>query len=100
MPKTLKSLSKFVEKEAKHEGRKATKELAAFRAHVRLARQLLERRKELGLTQLDVAKRSGLPQSEVSRIESGAANPTAQTLAVLAKALRAEIGLVNLRRAG
>ncbi len=42
--------------------------------------KLLERRMAAGMTQRDLAAASGIDQAEISRIERGQANPTAQTL--------------------
>ena len=57
--------------------------------------QIIDRRRELHLTQQQVAAASGLHQSVVSRIEQGVANPTARTLAVLARALDAKLTLTG-----
>jgi len=47
--------------------------------------QIIDRRRELHLTQQQAAAAAGLHQSVVSRIEPGVANPTARSLAVLAR---------------
>ena len=50
-------------------------ELEAFNAYTdafRLANQILTARKRNGLTQVELASRSGIAQSEISRIERGA----------------------------
>jgi len=44
-------------------------------------------REKLGLTQQQLTELSNVPQSEISRIEKGRANPTFLTLCRLAKAL-------------
>jgi len=44
-------------------------------------------RKEAGLTQEQVAEAAGLPQSHISRIETGQHSPNASTLEKIAKAL-------------
>lgn len=44
---------------------------------------LRDRRKELGLSQSDVASLSGVQQAEISRIESSRANPTWETVSKL-----------------
>ena len=49
---------------------------------------------DLGLTQADVAKWSGLPQQYVSEIESGRVNLTLQTLVILADMLDVELGTI------
>ena len=55
---------------------------------------LLEARKELKLTQQQLAEKLGVDQSEVSRIEGPECNPTLKTLSKLARALDLEIQLV------
>ncbi len=45
--------------------------------------KLLDRRLGAGMTQRDLAHASGIDQAEISRIERGQGNPTAQTLQAL-----------------
>jgi ribosome-binding protein aMBF1 (putative translation factor) len=52
-----------------------------------LGAQLAAARKARGLTQPDLSALTGIQQSEISRIERGAGNPTAATLLRLADAL-------------
>lgn len=61
-----------------------------------LGREIERRREALGMTQEQLARRSGMRQETISRIECGRANPTAGTLDALARALgaRLEIRLV------
>lgn len=98
MAKTLKDLSAAVELEAAQSGTDAAAELARFRAYYRLARQLTDRRTELAMSQQELAKRCGVRQSEISKIESGQANPTVHTLTAIAGALGAEISLMAATR--
>lgn len=60
-----------------------------------LASDLIERRQKLGLTQQQLAARTGVAQSEISRIERGAIHPTDITWARLAAALGAEVRIVE-----
>lgn len=53
------------------------------RARFEVGGQLLERRMASGFTQQQLADASGVPQSEISRIERGNANPTIETLGAL-----------------
>lgn len=53
--------------------------------------ELAARRKALGLTQRDVSEITGIDQAAVSRIESGRANPTLDTLDTLAQAVGANL---------
>jgi transcriptional regulator with XRE-family HTH domain len=55
-------------------------ELDAARRRFSIGVKLLERRVAAGFTQQRLASASGVPQSEISRIERGMANPTVQTL--------------------
>jgi len=56
------------------------------------ARLVVERRKELGMTQGQLAEAMGTSQAQVWRIESGHFNPTARTLARLERALDTSFG--------
>ncbi len=60
--------------------------------------EVVRRRKELNLTQKDIAERVGTQQSAISRIESGEHNARLSTLVEIADALEArlEIRLVPL----
>jgi ribosome-binding protein aMBF1 (putative translation factor) len=80
-----------VEAEAQAEGPEAVAELAAFRDHYRLARELARRRQALSWTQVHLAQVSGVPQSEISRIERGRANPTLMTVSRLSRALGVQL---------
>ena len=48
---------------------------------------LYEARTDLGITQKELSKLSGVRQSNISRIESGACSPTIHTLSQLALAM-------------
>jgi transcriptional regulator with XRE-family HTH domain len=76
------------------EGPEAQEQLALFRSHYRLARQLAERRLTLNMTQEDLAQASGVRQSEISRLEHGRGNPTLLTLSRLARSLDLELSLL------
>ena len=57
-----------------------------------LGTNLREARERLGLTQEQVAERSGVHATEVSRIEGGKRDPQVSTVIRLAKALEVEPG--------
>ncbi len=57
-----------------------------------LGTNLREARERLGLTQEQVAKRSGVHATEVSRIETGKPDPQVSTLLRLAKAVEVRPG--------
>jgi len=87
---------KELEEETRREGPKAVAAAAAMEAQFKLAAELILLRRKCGLTQRHLSARSGIQQSEISRIEGGRANPTAATLAALARALGGEVRIVPL----
>ena len=80
-----------VEAEAEAEGPEAVAQLQAFRDYYRLGRRLAGRRRELHLTQMQLAGLTGIRQSEISRIERAVGNPTLLTLSRLASALQIDL---------
>lgn len=60
---------------------------APFLAGVPLGQTVMQARVATGMTQEELAQRSGIRQEALSRIERGAANPTAKTLERIARAL-------------
>ena len=48
---------------------------------------ILESRKEAGLTQKQLSEATGITQADISRLESGEANPSLQTLKRLASGI-------------
>ena len=60
-----------------------------------LAMQMVELREKQGLTQAQLADRSGIDQADISRLERGATSPTARTLQRVADALGADLRLVT-----
>ena len=77
--------------EAEAEGPEAVAHLQRLEDHYRLASDLIGCRLALQMTQQQLATASGIRQSEISRIESGHANPTLKTMSALARALGAEV---------
>lgn len=66
-----------------------------FAAAINLGLQFRDARAERGLTQVALAKLSGIPQADISRIERGAGNPTETTLQRLALALGCRVELIS-----
>jgi transcriptional regulator with XRE-family HTH domain len=97
MSRDFDQLMNDIEQEARRGGPKATAEYAAFGACYRLARQVFDLRKTAGLTQRQLAAKSGVQQADISRIEAGDANPTLATIAALAYALGAQLALERSR---
>jgi len=82
-----------LEEETRGEGPEAVAEAAALDAQFKLATELILLRRQRGLTQRQLSAKSGIQQSEISRIEGGRANPTMSTVSALARALGAELGI-------
>ncbi len=58
----------------------------------RLAESLRRMRRDAALTQTEMAKRLGISQSTLNRLESASQNTTLKTLTELCRALRCEPG--------
>jgi DNA-binding XRE family transcriptional regulator len=71
-----------------------TAALAAYAEHFRLALAVIQLRKKRRWTQQQLAKASGVQQSEISRIERGQGNPTYRTLQALAQAVQMNVTFV------
>ena len=68
----------------------------ATRAEFEVSRALIEARVSMNMTQKELADRSGIRQSNISRIENGSCSPTIATLQALAKGLGKKLS-VNFR---
>jgi DNA-binding XRE family transcriptional regulator len=66
-------------------------------AAYKMARQLFRLRKMQGLSQSEVARRAGLNQPAIARLESGALKPTLDTIQRVAHALGRDVE-INLVR--
>ena len=55
----------------------------------------MERRESLGLTQTELAEKSGIDQGDISRIERGSTYPNEKTLIRLADSLSAQWQMVE-----
>jgi len=69
--------------------------LDAFRDHYGVANQLLELRLDHGISQTELAQRTGIAQAEISKIERGIVEPRTGTLARLARGLDARVALLS-----
>ena len=69
------------------------KEYEAARPEYELTRALIAARIDAGMTQKDLAEKSGIRQSNISRIESGSCTPTIPTLIALAQALGKKLSI-------
>jgi predicted XRE-type DNA-binding protein len=92
---TFDDLWRQIQAEAKAEGPDAVAQLQRMQHRYRLGAEFSLLRKETGLTQDELADRTGIDQAEISRIERGAGNATEDTLARIAQELGAEIAVVR-----
>ncbi len=61
-----------------------------------ISSKLRDERQKKGFTQTQLAQRSGLPQSHISRLENGEHSPSHMTLEKIAKALGIDVGVFDL----
>lgn len=66
-------------------------EFDALQPEYEIIRKIIAARIELGLTQKELARKCGIKQSNISRLESGKANPTIKFLQKIAKALDSDL---------
>lgn len=95
MSDDFKNLIDEIESEARDEGLIGTAQLDALRGNFAISSELLTLRRARRMSQEQLAAVSGINQSEISRIERGAANPTQATLAALAAPLGVRVGFVR-----
>ena len=79
-------------------GPEAEERRAVFAQAYDIAMQVIALREQHGLTQAELAARTGIDQADISRIERGSTSPTARTLQRIAEALDAELRLVPVAR--
>ena len=73
-------------------------EYEALEPEFTIIQAILEARKSSGLTQKQLAERTGVAQSDISRIETGEANPSLNTLKRLASGMNMRLKLEFLPR--
>lgn len=56
-----------------------------------LPENVRKRRKQFRLSQADLSRKSGVPQTTISAIETGARSPTAETIVMLARGLECSV---------
>lgn len=63
------------------------KEYDALEPEFAIIRAIVDARIETGLTQKELSERTGIAQSDISKLENGNANPSIRTLKRLANAM-------------
>lgn len=69
------------------------KEYDALDAEFSIVQAMLDARKNAGLTQKDLATRTGIAQADISKLESGRGNPSLRTLQRLADGMGMKLKL-------
>jgi DNA-binding XRE family transcriptional regulator len=67
------------------------KEIEDMRGYYTILMEVRETRKKNHITQEELAKKSGIPRSTISQIESGKRNTTIDTLCILAEAMGKQV---------
>ena len=63
------------------------KEYDALKPEFNIIQAIIDARKNSGMTQKDLAEKTGITQSDISRLENGSANPSLKTLQRLAEGM-------------
>ncbi len=87
----MNDLHKYLEKQMQDPEFRAEHE--ATRTDFEVAKALIEARTSMNMTQKELAERSGIRQSNISRIENGSCSPTIATLQLLAKGLGKQLSI-------
>ncbi len=69
------------------------KEYDALEPEFSIIQAMIDARKISGLTQKDLAEKTGIAQADISRLESGNANPSLKTLQRLAEGMGMKLKL-------
>jgi XRE family transcriptional regulator, regulator of sulfur utilization len=88
-----------VEVEAKAEGPEAVAQFERLQHRYYLGGQIAMLRAHRGMSQEELLAKTGIDQSEISKIERGMGNPTEDTLANLGHALGVRLAYVSEREA-
>lgn len=73
------------------------KEYEALEPEFSIMQAMIDARRESGLTQKQLAERTGITQADISRLEKGGANPSLRTLQRLAAGMGMRLNLQFVR---
>ena len=76
------------------------KEYDALRPEYAIIQAIIDARKDTGMTQKELAEKTGITQADISRLENGSANPSLKTLQRLAEGLGMRLKLEFLPAVG
>ncbi len=83
--------SDFFEEQLKNPSVK--KEYDALKPEFAIIQAMIDARKETGLTQKELAERTGIAQADISKLENGNGNPSLRTLKRLAEGMGMQLKL-------
>ena len=92
------NLNDFIKERKKDENFK--KEYDALEPEFSIIQAMIDARKSTGMTQKELAEKTGINQSDISRLETGSANPSLRTLQRLAEGMGMKLKLEFLPVAG
>ena len=69
-------------------------EYEALEPEFAIIQAMIDARRQAGLTQKELSERTGIAQGDISKLESGGANPSLRTLKRLASAMDMKLKLV------
>ena len=76
---------------------KIKKEWDALQPQRAIIQAMIDARKESGLTQKELSERTGIAQSDISKLERGNANPSLRTLQRLAEGMGMKLKIEFVR---
>jgi predicted transcriptional regulator len=85
----MSDLKQYLDEQLKNPGFAA--EWERIKPEYEVMKLLVEARTEQGLTQKELAERTGIKQPNISRLENGQCSPTVDTLTALARGLGKEL---------
>ena len=74
------------------------KEYDALEPEFAIIQAIIDARKESGLTQKELSERTGIAQSDISKLERGNANPSLRTLQRLAEGMGMKLKIEFVRQ--
>ncbi|MBQ6901260.1 MAG: helix-turn-helix transcriptional regulator [Firmicutes bacterium] len=81
----MSDLSKYIREQMKDPEFKELYEKSE--GEYQVAREIIKARIEKNMTQQELAEKTGMRQSNISRIENGSCSPTVETLSIIAEGL-------------
>lgn len=85
----------FIKEQNKDPGFK--KEYDALEPEFTIIQAMIDARKNSGMTQKDLAEKTGIAQSDISKLENGCANPSLRTLQRLAAGMGMQLKVEFVR---